>query len=335
MDVSFHISELLFEHDCVIIPGFGGFVGHYSPAKIHPISHTFFPPSKNILFNSKLTRDDGLLLDYISQRENVSYQEAQQAVGHFVFEIKSKLEQKHKVILNNIGLLKVDIENKILFEPDQATNYLEESFGLQGFVSPPVNRTRSIRRKEPLFIDRKPQSEESKQRRKILIPLLVIIPVLLITGWVLFSEQGLNITGSQKTGIVTLPESTSKDITANPADLDRKDETPALKNLDFTEDAVSKSLENGEMPILPKPDPVQVTNAASYHIIGGAFADPMNAEKLVAILRQKGYHANRAGLSKSGLHMVEYLATIDKSEALVNLEMIRKDDNPSAWLLKK
>ncbi|MEZ5146058.1 MAG: hypothetical protein R2759_02945 [Bacteroidales bacterium] len=60
----------------------------------------------------------------------------------------------------------------------------------------------------------------------------------------------------------------------------------------------------------------------------------MNAEKLVAILRQKGYHANRAGLSKSGLHMVEYLATIDKSEALVNLEMIRKDDNPSAWLLK-
>ncbi|MEZ5146057.1 MAG: hypothetical protein R2759_02940 [Bacteroidales bacterium] len=172
-------------------------------------------------------------------------------MGHFVFEIKSKLEQKHKVILNNIGLLKVDIENKILFEPDQATNYLEESFGLQGFVSPPVNRTRSIRRKEPLFIDRKPQSKEAKQRRKILIPLLVIIPVLLITGWVLFSEQGLNITGSQKTGIVTLPESTSKDITANPADLDRKDETPALKILISRKMPLANRLKMGKCLFCP------------------------------------------------------------------------------------
>ncbi|MEZ5146056.1 MAG: hypothetical protein R2759_02935 [Bacteroidales bacterium] len=73
MDISFHISELLFEHDCVIIPGFGGFVGHYSPAKIHPISHTF-PPSKIFYLTQNSPMTMGLLLDYISQRENVSYQ---------------------------------------------------------------------------------------------------------------------------------------------------------------------------------------------------------------------------------------------------------------------
>jgi len=76
MQLSGYISELLYENDCVIIPGFGGFVGNYSSAKIHPVNHTFYPPSKNILFNSKLTSDDGLLLHSVSIGENISYAEA-------------------------------------------------------------------------------------------------------------------------------------------------------------------------------------------------------------------------------------------------------------------
>ena len=72
MDVSFFISELLYKHDCVILPGFGGFVTQFVPAKIHPINHTFYPPSKNILFNSKLTRDDGLLFDFIAASQKIA-----------------------------------------------------------------------------------------------------------------------------------------------------------------------------------------------------------------------------------------------------------------------
>ena len=336
MEIPFYISELLFEHDCVIIPDFGGFVGHYSPAKIHPISHTFYPPSKNILFNSKLTRDDGLLLDFISQRENISYQEARAMADQFVSEIKLQLLNKRKVVLGNIGILKLDLENKILFEPDTATNYLEDSWGLQGFVSPPVIRSKAVHRKEPIFIDRKPTSEETKRRRKILAPMLIAIPLLLITGWLIFSQQGLNLTGSQKTGIVTLPESANEDITSGHIKNELKSEAPALKNLDFTEEAVNQSLEEKEeYSELPVPVEIPVLKQKKYHIIGGAFADPENAEKLVGVLRNKGYNADRAGLSKSGLHMVSYLATPDKSEAMINLEMIRRDDNPSAWLLKK
>ena len=32
-----HISYLLHEHDCVILPAFGGFVANYHSAKIDPI----------------------------------------------------------------------------------------------------------------------------------------------------------------------------------------------------------------------------------------------------------------------------------------------------------
>jgi len=48
MDISSYISELLFEHDCVIIPNFGGFICNYKPADIHPIQNTVSPPAKAI-----------------------------------------------------------------------------------------------------------------------------------------------------------------------------------------------------------------------------------------------------------------------------------------------
>ena len=49
--ISKYISELLFLHDCVIIPEFGGFVGNNKSAVLNEITRTISPPSKEILFN--------------------------------------------------------------------------------------------------------------------------------------------------------------------------------------------------------------------------------------------------------------------------------------------
>ena len=57
------ISKLLFEHDCVIVPGLGGFITNYKPAIIHPQHHTFHPPSKQIIFNAALNSNDGILIN--------------------------------------------------------------------------------------------------------------------------------------------------------------------------------------------------------------------------------------------------------------------------------
>ena len=56
--VEHYISELLFLHDCIILPEFGGFVGNPQSAKLNKITGVLTPPSKQInyvisLFNSK------------------------------------------------------------------------------------------------------------------------------------------------------------------------------------------------------------------------------------------------------------------------------------------
>lgn len=332
MDISLFVGELLYTNDCVIIPGFGGFVTHYSPSKIHPINHSFYPPSKNILFNSKLDRDDGLLIDYISDKQSLNYAEAKSLVEDYAKETFSKLLNGGIARFKNVGNLHRDAEGKLLFSPDESVNYLEDSFGLPTFVSPPVLRKSVQKQMDKKFIDRKPVSFKEKQRRKLYWAYAAVVPVLLFVAWYIFfgNFKPVNI---QQSGMITLPDTDiitgGNDI---PAEKVNAENTPPLESLDFS--VADGSIESVTEPEVA-PEPVVIIQGKSYYIIGGAFGIEMNADRLVAVLQKRGYDASRAGISKSGLHMVSYFSSEDKSEALVNLEIIRKEDNPSAWLLKK
>ena len=41
MRIDEHISGLLYDHDCVIVPDFGGFVGNMRPARLDGTRHRF------------------------------------------------------------------------------------------------------------------------------------------------------------------------------------------------------------------------------------------------------------------------------------------------------
>jgi len=61
MQLSKFISELLIEHDCVTVPGLGSFLGNFKSAHYDLENEKFYPPSKQISFNSQIKVNDGLL----------------------------------------------------------------------------------------------------------------------------------------------------------------------------------------------------------------------------------------------------------------------------------
>ena len=85
MKMETYISDLLYRHNCVIIPGLGGIITNYRSAQIHPVSHILRPPSKSIRFNVNLQEDDGLLANYVSSCESISFASAQNRIKRFVF----------------------------------------------------------------------------------------------------------------------------------------------------------------------------------------------------------------------------------------------------------
>lgn len=54
IELAQHIEVLLLENDCVIVPGFGGFVAHYAPATHVKEESLFLPPTRTIGFNPQL-----------------------------------------------------------------------------------------------------------------------------------------------------------------------------------------------------------------------------------------------------------------------------------------
>ena len=76
MRLDLELHRLLFDHDCVIVPGWGGFLAQYRPARLDANRQLIHPPGKEVGFNRHLLRNDGLLTDHIAQRDGIGFASA-------------------------------------------------------------------------------------------------------------------------------------------------------------------------------------------------------------------------------------------------------------------
>ena len=130
MKIARYISDLLYEHECVVIPGLGGFISKDHSAVIHPLKHQFKPPYREIVFNPHLRANDGLLLSLIARSENISYQDAKSNLDRFVHKCIDGLTKGHRINFRNIGALAYNHEKQIVFIADENQNFMASSFGL-------------------------------------------------------------------------------------------------------------------------------------------------------------------------------------------------------------
>lgn len=124
------IGDLLLQHNCVIVPGFGGFVAQRVSAQIDMEKGIMLPPSKSILFNRQLINNDGLLIASYASRNKVTYPIAESSVEGAVVSWHDALKAGQRVSIDRVGIIFLDQERNICFEQDRYFNLLLESFGL-------------------------------------------------------------------------------------------------------------------------------------------------------------------------------------------------------------
>lgn len=139
MKVSSHIFNLLKENDCVIIPNFGAFVCRKTSAKLSSDGKKIFPPNKEISFNKKLIKSDGLLTGVISQVENISYVKAEKKINNWLLKTNNKLKNKGFVNFEKIGSLELK-NSKYYFYPKLNSIILKSSFGFKNIDSTLIHR---------------------------------------------------------------------------------------------------------------------------------------------------------------------------------------------------
>ncbi len=154
IEISKHITQLLGEHDCVIVPGFGALLLHYKPAKIDKTTGVLSPPSKEIAFNEKLISNDWTLINAVATKSHINVDIAEEQVIGFVKLIRGKLLLNKQYAWENVGTFYFN-DNHLRFEADNRVNYLGDSFGLpqifvgkQDNIKPSVNT--KIKQRPPM-----------------------------------------------------------------------------------------------------------------------------------------------------------------------------------------
>lgn len=133
IELAQHIEVLLLENDCVIVPGLGGFVAHYTPAMRVAEENVFLPPTRIIGFNPQLKMNDGLLVQSYMAVYDTDFSDATRIVEKEVAHIFTALHEEGKVDLPNIGELRYSIHGIYDFVPYDHKTTTPYLYGLDSF----------------------------------------------------------------------------------------------------------------------------------------------------------------------------------------------------------
>ncbi len=313
MRIDAYIEKLLFDYNCVVVPGFGAFLAHSKSAEIDAASKTLLPPSKTISFNAQLSKNDGLLVSHIAKDKNLGYEEMLQEVEEVAQNWINRLEQGETVELFSIGKLWYNTEKRIQFQPENRINFLTSSFGLSSFAATPIHR--EVLKEEVVELEEKipfiitPEKREETSFRPWLKYAAVILLAVSIgfTGYNTYDNHQKKEFAAQQEAQTEVSKLIQEATFFESAPL----ELPAI-NLKVTKKQLGK-----------------------HHVIAGAFREENNADKRVAQLKEKGYNAFYLGVNKYGLHQVAYDSFEDPKEALAFLKKVKATDSRDAWLLSE
>ena len=317
MGLEHYIKDLLYRYNCVIVPGFGAFLTQEKSAVIQEGTNTFYPPTKTVSFNQQLVSNDGLLVSYAAEAQNISFEEMLKQTKEEVAEWDAVLQKGEYLKLSEIGSLSTNAEGKMQFQPIGNVNYLTSSFGMTSFVSAPVTReilkTEVSEMEEKMPITFTPEKRESLGVRPYLKYAAVVLLALTagFAGYKYYQTDQAN----QQLAREEAQELVSKRIQEATFFDTKPLELPAI-TLKTSKKATATKVESGQKV---------------HHIIAGAFRYRTNADRKIAQLKNQGYNPSYIGTNPFGLYMVAYDSFTDTDKALVALREIKLTQK-DAWL---
>ncbi len=341
MKIEEHISELLFEHDCVIVPDFGGFVCNYSPANIDPVKHLFEPPAKRILFNKGLTRNDGLLAHHISGKFKMPYAEALNAISKEVTRYKQDIGKDKRLTLDNIGLLYVDERGNIIFQQDNKLNYLADSFGLSAFYHLPIAEKEKTEQEAaviPIYNERK------KERTYVAAAVIAVLVVSAFFFNILEKQTNMRFSSFNFFNRKEAAQYVYSPSRYKPLPTEVTSQPFHTVVSDAPKTVMASAPVAVPTPVTPKTAAVStktvpVTNNSittvsnsKYLIIVGSFSIKENADNLIAEFSKQNLHLSIVGRNPAGLYMVGYGNFQTHDAAIAERENFSKKFGKDSWI---
>lgn len=340
-----YIRELLLDHECVIVPEFGAFITQETPATLDYVTHLLTPPSKEIVFNGKLITDDGVLINYIADCKGISTTESMKIVHDFAIRSIGVLEASGTLRLDGMGVITRINEKDYDFQLDGNMNLFGDSFGLSTIKVQPIYRKETYQHlAEKIATEQKTKTtlmtlvDEQEERPhhvnrynykwfRAAAYSMIVATVLVFLGW-------------------SADKSDSRLASWNPFFYSSPNEfiashlktEPVVETPEPIVETVEPVVEVVEPVIEPVVEPVviQPVDDTYYYIIGASLRSDADAQKCVSKFKKAGFsNAEALPMNDKGNIRVSYETVLSRDAALKRLEIIRKEYNEAAWLLRK
>ncbi len=175
------IIQLLLRHNCVVVPGFGGFVAKQVAAELDFSKGLISPPKKALLFNRFLLADDGLFLAEYARQYGLYYDDAKTQLTLHTDALQRQLLSGATIKLAKLGTFSRQIDGQISFEQDRFFNLLLSSYGLNQlhFESKPIEI-----KEEERIIELKPNQTETKIKWSKVAAAACLLPLAFYSFWI-------------------------------------------------------------------------------------------------------------------------------------------------------
>lgn len=366
-----YITDLLFRHDCVIVPELGAFISRSLPAEIAPSTHMFRPARKQVAFNASLQQSDGLLYNYVARINACSFESARRMVDQALAQWKKDLAEGKKIRLEHIGQLYRSENGALQFVPALESNFLLSSYGMGIFHVPAVESVQA--KAAPAVTSAVASTNQATQAPSIAPDIAirhrqswhgwkwaaVLVPLMTLSGLGWWQRQEIRAAIDSYSSI-----GPALFITEEPAEsVEPAIEFEGVQGLKtksmipFGGDSATKlpAKETAATPIaapekkqpqelnrtatLPqKKQPVKVEestshlNSSSYFIVVGSFKEASNTQKMIGQLRSRGFDAVVA--PGQGLQRVAAAHFSTREEAQEALKTIQQQVEAGAWIYR-
>ena len=331
-----HLHRLFLDHDCVVVPGLGGFVCNRQPARYDETLQELIPPSRGILFNQRLTHHDGVLVQTVAQSERITMDAALAKLEAEAEQIKRTLAAGKTATIAHVGRLYNGLNGRIQFLADEEMEKMLRSFGLLRIPLQPLTPEVSVAVPVAVPNDRVPMRPgrvvELPPAQLPLARIAAAIAVPILGGMGMFMMDGWN---GQDALLSPLSVASSTAIYEPRFEGEAVPTWSDVAELSAHESESTRpsSAEPSEwMPEAITGTPTTAAEASFYMLVAGAFSLEENANALAEQLVNEGFDAD-VFLQDGGLHIVTFATHIDETSARAHLDVLHTQPaSRSAWL---
>ncbi|MCH5176220.1 MAG: SPOR domain-containing protein [Prevotellaceae bacterium] len=355
ISLSRHIELLLLEHDCVIVPGIGGFIANHAEAQYNNNDDALFlPPYRTIRFNQQLQMNDGLLVQSYMAAYDASYPAAYLQMEQDIEKVICELDIRGEYTFDKLGVLRKNINQNIVFTPSNIGILTPSLYGLYSYEIKSLSDVIKDKQVEQALstasamtvstnTNSKSEKRENQEgcnggsirrhrhRRWIDFGISVAAAIVLLFC---FSYQALKNTSSDTDTIVatfysthdTHPIAPATNITAKPSQIKKTQESS-------TTPTVTKQTVTKEEKQEPAATPAQ--QEPKFAIVLASFVNKTNADAFIENLSKQGFTEGRY-VKNDNVSRILYSNYADKTAAQQALQELRQQSSAFAdgWILE-